>query len=57
MSRTHNLTRFCPEESSHLQSGQANAYAASSSINRSLASDNRQGKRLEKEDCSKLLET
>jgi WNK lysine deficient protein kinase len=41
MSRTHNMTRFCPEESSHLQSGQANAYAASSSTNRSLASDNR----------------
>ncbi|XP_010483414.1 PREDICTED: probable serine/threonine-protein kinase WNK4 [Camelina sativa] len=41
MSRTHNLTRFCPEESSHLQSGQANVYAASSSTNRRLASDNR----------------
>ncbi|CAH8358756.1 unnamed protein product [Eruca vesicaria subsp. sativa] len=38
MNRTHNVTRFCPEESYHLHSGQANnMYAASSSSN----SDNR----------------
>ncbi|XP_006401094.2 probable serine/threonine-protein kinase WNK4 isoform X2 [Eutrema salsugineum] len=41
MTRTHNVTRFCPGESSHLQSGQANMYAASSSGNRRLASENR----------------
>uniref|UniRef100_A0A1J3JEE3 non-specific serine/threonine protein kinase n=1 Tax=Noccaea caerulescens TaxID=107243 RepID=A0A1J3JEE3_NOCCA len=41
MTRTHDVTRFCPEESSHLQSGQANMYAASSSSNGRLASDNR----------------
>ncbi|KAJ0266803.1 serine/threonine-protein kinase WNK4 [Hirschfeldia incana] len=43
MNRTHNVTRFCPEESYHLHSsGQANMYAASSSSsNLRLASDNR----------------
>lgn len=41
MTRTHDVTRFCPEESSHPQSGQANMYAASSSSNGRLASDNR----------------
>ncbi|KAL0673278.1 hypothetical protein Bca4012_001259 [Brassica carinata] len=39
--RTHNVTRFCPEESSHLHSGRANVCAASSSSNWRLASDNR----------------
>lgn len=42
MTRTHNVTRFCPEESSHLDSGHdANMYGASSSSNWRLASDNR----------------
>ncbi|CAF1767904.1 unnamed protein product [Brassica napus] len=42
MNRTHNVTRFCPEESYHLHSGQASIYAASSSSSNSrLASDNR----------------
>ncbi|CAA7032340.1 unnamed protein product [Microthlaspi erraticum] len=41
MTRTHDVTRFCPEESSHLQSGQANMYGASSSSNGRVASDNR----------------
>ncbi|XP_018470904.2 probable serine/threonine-protein kinase WNK4 isoform X1 [Raphanus sativus] len=36
VNRTHSVTRFCPEESYHLHSGQANMYAASSS-----SSDNR----------------
>lgn len=41
LNKTHNVTRFCPEESSHLQSGEANMYAASSSSNTRLASENR----------------
>ncbi|XP_018473727.1 probable serine/threonine-protein kinase WNK4 isoform X2 [Raphanus sativus] len=41
MNRTHNVTRFCPEESSRLHSGHANMYGTSSSSNWRLASDNR----------------
>ncbi|KAF8093845.1 hypothetical protein N665_0377s0054 [Sinapis alba] len=41
MTRTHNVTRFCPKESSHLHSGHTNICAASSSSNWRLASDNR----------------
>ncbi|KAH0940883.1 hypothetical protein HID58_000520, partial [Brassica napus] len=36
MNRTHNVTRFCPEESYHLHSGQASMYAASSNNNKSI---------------------
>ncbi|RID69020.1 hypothetical protein BRARA_C01142 [Brassica rapa] len=39
--RTHNMTRFCPEERSHLHSGHDNVCAASSSSNWRLTSDNR----------------
>ncbi|KAH0932003.1 hypothetical protein HID58_009120, partial [Brassica napus] len=39
--RTRNMTRFCPEERSHLHSGHDNVCAASSSSNWRLTSDNR----------------
>ncbi|KAG2310864.1 hypothetical protein Bca52824_022421 [Brassica carinata] len=41
VNRTHSVTRFRPEESYHVHSGQAGMYAASSSSNLRLASDNR----------------
>ncbi|KAL0824240.1 hypothetical protein Bca101_047917 [Brassica carinata] len=41
VNRTHNVTRFRPEESYHVRSGKANMHAASSSSNLRQASDNR----------------